>query len=284
MDERSIVGKNFEALLASWTVEDPFYGEIFRGIEGRRIEASLRSRSSGWTAGIPFAKKAATALGLEADWRVESGNPITAGEEIGNFQGRAEQIFKFENLVIGLIAKPSGIATAAQEAKKLAAGRIRLVAGGWKKHPFLIKEQILEAIRSGGIGQKILEEPFIYLDKNYVRILGGIAPTLQRAISFSKVRVIQLRGEFASIAEEAEEAISCGADVLMVDTGSWGDLDDVLREAGKRGPVHRVRIAFAGGIKLKDIPMLVEKGVDILDIGRAILDAPWLDLTYDVVR
>jgi len=45
--------------------------------------------------------------------------------------------------------------------------------------------------------------------KNYVRILGGIAPALQRAISFSKVRVIQLRAEFACIAEEAGEAISC---------------------------------------------------------------------------
>jgi nicotinate-nucleotide pyrophosphorylase (carboxylating) len=76
---------------------------------------------------------------------------------------------------------------------------------------------------------------FIYLGKNYVRILGGIAPTLQRAISFSKVRVIQLRGEFASIAEEADEAISSGADVLMVDTGSWKDLDDVLRESRKGG-------------------------------------------------
>jgi nicotinate-nucleotide pyrophosphorylase len=148
-----------------------------------------------------------------------------------------------------------------------------------KKHPYLIKEQILgHPFRR--ISQKIWKK--IYLDKNYVRILGGIAPTLQKAISFSKVRVIQLRGEFASIAEEAEEAISCGADVLMVDTGSSGDLDDVLREARKRGAAHRVRIAFAGGIKLKDIPLLADKGVDILDIGRAILDAPWLDLTYDV--
>jgi hypothetical protein len=32
MDERSIVGKNFEALLASWPVEDPYYGEIFPGL------------------------------------------------------------------------------------------------------------------------------------------------------------------------------------------------------------------------------------------------------------
>jgi nicotinate-nucleotide pyrophosphorylase (carboxylating) len=43
-------------------------------------------------------------------------------------------------------------------------------------------------------------------------------------------------------------------------------------------------LAFGGGIKLEDIPALVKKGVDILDIGSAILDAPWLDLSYDVVK
>jgi nicotinate-nucleotide pyrophosphorylase (carboxylating) len=42
-------------------------------------------------------------------------------------------------------------------------------------------------------------------------------------------------------------------------------------------------LAFAGGIKLSDIPLLAKKGVDILDIGAAILDAPWLELTYDVM-
>lgn len=276
--------KDYETLLARWVAEDPFYGEIFRTVEVGHISASLRSRSSGWVAGIPFAEEAAKALGLQASWEIGSGEPVREGQEIASFTGTPEQIVRFENLVIGLIAKPSGIATAAQEARKLAAGKIRLVAGGWKKHPFPIKEQILEAVASGGIAQKILEEPFIYLDKNYVRILGGISAALQTAASFSKARVIQLRGEFATIAEEAHEAISCDASVLMIDTGSWKDLEEVLHALREENALRRVQLAFAGGIKLKDIPLLVEKRVDILDIGAAILDAPWLDLTYDVVR
>jgi nicotinate-nucleotide pyrophosphorylase (carboxylating) len=70
----------------------------------------------------------------------------------------------------------------------------------------------------------------------------------------------------------------------MVDTSSWQDLDDVLRAIRKAKMRHRVKLAFGGRIKLKDIPALVKKGIDILDIGSAILDAPWLDLSYDVVK
>jgi nicotinate-nucleotide pyrophosphorylase (carboxylating) len=276
--------KGYDTLITDWVVEDPFYARIFQSISDRRLKAFLRSKDSGSVAGIPFAQRAAEALGLNASWKKQSGEALAEGEEIGQFVGTPEQIVKFENLVIGLIAKPSGIASAAQRAKRLAAGKIRLVSGGWKKHPFPIKENIWEAVAAGGIAHRIVEEPFIYLDKNYVRIFGGISQTLQAVSSSSLLKVIQLRGEFSPIAEEAQQAINLGAQVLMVDTGSWQDLEDVCKVLKEKGTPRQAKIAFSGGIKLEEIPTLAEKGVDILDIGAAILDAPWLELTYDVVK
>jgi len=275
--------KNYAALLGEWLTEDPFYERIFQGIRHHRLKASLSSKGNGCLAGIPFAQRAAEILGLEAVWKKSSGMVVAKGEEIAQFLGMPQQIVKIENLVIGLVSKPSGIATAAQEAQKAAGGKIRLVSGGWKKHPFLIKELIWEAVSVGGIAHRIVDEPFIYLDKNYVRIFGGISQALQAAVPSSFVKVIQLRGEFSPIAEEAIEAVASGAQVLMVDTGSRMDLDEVRKVLRKRKTPASIRLAFSGGVQLKDIPLLAEKGVDILDIGAAILDAPWLDLTYDVI-
>jgi len=271
-----------DRLLAGWRSEDPFYEKVFQGCQAVLVKASLRSKKEGWVAGIPFARRAAEALGLEAGWEKKTGEAVKQGERIARFEGTPDKIVKFEDLVIGLIAKPSGIATAARKAKNLAGRKIRLVSGGWKKHPFLIKEIVQEAVAAGGIAHRLVEEPFLYLDKNYVRIFGGISRTLQAVTAFSGTKIIQLRGEFLPIAEEAREALIHGAQILMVDTGSWEDLEEVMGviKAGK-GP-HTARVAFAGGIKLEDIPLLAEKGVDILDIGAAILDAPWLDLSYDV--
>jgi nicotinate-nucleotide pyrophosphorylase (carboxylating) len=279
-----MVMKDLELVIKGWLKEDPFYEEVFRGIGEKQLEASLRSRSRGYIAGIPFAQKATKLIGMEAAWKKKSGQPVRKGEAIAHFRGTPEQVARLENIVIGLISKPSGIATAAHQAKTLADGRIRLVSGGWKKHPFPIKGMILEAVTSGGIAHRLVDEPFVYLDKNYARIFGGIAKALQAVASVPGMKVIQLRGEFADIVDEAWEAVSLGARVLMVDTGSWQDLDDVLRAIRKAKMRHRVKLAFGGRIKLKDIPALVKKGIDILDIGSAILDAPWLDLSYDVVK
>ena len=172
---------------------------------------------------------------------------VEKGEEIAQFVGMPQQIVKIENLVIGLISKPSGIATAAQKAQKAAGGKIRLVSGGWKKHPFLIKELIWEAVAAGGLAHRIVDEPFIYLDKNYVRIFGGISEALKAAASSSFLKVIQLRGEFSPIAEEALEAIASGAQVLMVDTGSRKDLDEVLEGVAEKEKARAGQISFCRG-------------------------------------
>jgi nicotinate-nucleotide pyrophosphorylase (carboxylating) len=275
--------KDLDLFLREWVAKDPFYQEIFHNTHDRPLEAILSSRGKGCLAGCPLAKKVAESMGAKGEWRKHSGEAVGIGEEIAHFHGMAEQILKMENLVIGLIGKPSGIASAAQRAKKSATGKIRLVSGGLKKHPFFLRKMIREAVTAGGLSHRILDGPFLYLDKNYVRIFGGISQTLGAVARHPAAKVIQIRGEFSSIADEAREAIQHGAQVLMVDTGSWADLDEVLNVSRAKRGSSPVQVAFAGGIRIEDIPVLAEKGVDILDVGAAILDAPWLELSYDVM-
>lgn len=275
---------DFESLLARLAIPDPFYEKVLGECRNRRLTAVLRSQGEGWLAGVPMAQHAAKALGIEGDWKKHNGEEVQKGEAVARFQGLAEPILKLENLVIGIIAKPSGIATAAAKAVHAAGGRVRLVSGGWKKLPVLIKEMVREAVAAGGFSQRILDQPFLYLDKNYARIFGGIGQTLQAQAADPAAKVIQVRGEFAPIAEEAREAIRNGAGVVMVDTGSWKDLDDVLQVVKWEKSSAGVQIAFAGGIRIEEIPALAQTGVDILDIGAAILDAPWLELSYDVLQ
>jgi nicotinate-nucleotide pyrophosphorylase (carboxylating) len=274
----------FETFLAAWAMPDPFYERILGEKKNAPVRALLRSQEDGWLAGIPFAQQAAQALKVEAHWEKRSGEKIEAGKTIGRFHGNPESILKLENLLIGLIAKPSGIATAGRRAIEVAGGKIRLVCGGWKKYPFTIREGVREAVAAGGLEPRMLNRPFLYLDKNYVRIFGGIAQTLRAVAHDPSAKVIQVRGEYGPIEQETQEAIRNGAQVIMVDTGSWEDLDRVLRVMRQEKPLPKIQIAFAGGIRIQDIPDLVKKGVDILDIGAAILDAPWLELSYDIVK
>jgi nicotinate-nucleotide pyrophosphorylase (carboxylating) len=149
--------------------------------------------------------------------------------------------------------------------------------------PEEIKPQIRRAVHRGGGSGRIADVPFLYLDKNYVRIFGSVRKTLEAVAPMQGyVRAIQLRGLVEDIATETRAAIESGAEILMVDTGRLEDLDLVARLVHESGRRQRTTIAFAGDIAMEDIPDVAAHDVDILDIGRAVLDAPIVDIKFDV--
>ena len=84
------------------------------------------------------------------------------------------------------------------------------------------------------------------------------------------------------VAWETQAAVRGGADILMVDTGAREDLECCLSELAAMGCREHIKVAFAGNVKLTDIPELSERA-DILCIGKEIVDAPLLDWKLDVM-
>jgi nicotinate-nucleotide pyrophosphorylase (carboxylating) len=150
--------------------------------------------------------------------------------------------------------------------------------------PLSQKESIRRAVAVGGALIRISREPFVYLDKNYIMILGGIGRALEAVSSLvDRKKVAQLKGRHGSIVEEACEAVKFGADILHIDTGNTTDVTSVVQDLAHRGCRDRVSIAFSGNVRLEDVPQLKELDVDILDIGRQIVDAPLLDMRLEVI-
>jgi len=129
------------------------------------------------------------------------------------------------------------------------------------------------------------QDPFVYLDKNYVEIFGGVGESLRAVANMTdRVKVVQLRGRRKSIELEACEAVEHGAHVLHVDSGSPDDAERVSRKLKCSGTRNRVRIAFSGDVRLEHMDELKALDIDILDIGRGIVDAPLLDMRMEVLR
>ncbi|MDD1768498.1 MAG: hypothetical protein LUQ55_00770 [Methanomassiliicoccales archaeon] len=256
---------------------------IFKPISEKRVEAVIWSRQEGIVAGVKRLAREAAEIGLSVETIVRDGDRVEASGAIAFVAGTPKQISLAEDCLIGLIAKTSGIATAARKAVVLSRKKVRIVSGGWKKVVHPIKEEIREAIRIGGVGVRITDKPFVYLDKNYVRMFGSISDALLSVASFKdRIKVVQIRGETGEISEEGVEAARKGAGVVMVDTGNTADLESVSAGLLAAGLRRKVEIAFGGSISLDDIPRFLDMDVDILDIGRAIIDAPMLDIGLDV--
>jgi nicotinate-nucleotide pyrophosphorylase (carboxylating) len=258
--------------------------DIFRSVMSRSVTAVILSEEAGIVAGTREAAKSAASLGLAAHRWVDEGESVRAGAEVARISGNPKQIALAEDLLIGLIAKPSGIAGATRKCVDKAGGRVRIVCGSWKKMPVVLKESIRAAIALGGGYSRISEEPFLYLDKNYVLMLGGIRPALEAVRHFSGHRkVIQINGRLDGVETQASEAADWGADILYIDNGRPRDIHTVSEVLDRKGARGRIEIAFGGNVRIEDIDRLKETPVDILGIGRQIIDAPLLDLRMEVV-
>lgn len=256
---------------------------LFGPVAGRRVRAALVADDPGVLTPVASAVEILTGLGLTVGHAVGEGARVARGERIVQVTGTPMQIALAEERVVGLLAKPSGIATSARAFVERAGGRPRIVSGAWKKLPFNQKDMIRAAVTAGGAAPRIAEWPFTYIDKNMVAMLGGVLATLEVVAGLPSRRVIvQLGG--ADVAAAACALAAGGVDVVFVDTGRITDLEQVaaaLRIAGLR---DRVELAFGGGVRLADIDTLRHLDVDTVDVGRAIVDAPLLDMSLRVLE
>lgn len=264
-----------------WDIRD----DILDSIAEQTVIAAIITDDDGIIAETTAVKREATELGLTTSHILTEGSRVKRGDEVARFCSRPKQVVMAEDRLIGLMAKPSGIATATRRFVEKAGGRPAIVSGAWKKMPHSQKESIRRAILTGGGNCRISYDPFLYLDKNYVRMLGGIKESLAAVSSLkSYAKVVQLKGDYGDIDREACEAVDHGADIIFIDSGSRHDLESVMARLIQLGWRNRVKVAFGGNIQLEDVEPLKALDVDILDIGRQIIDAPLLDMRLEVIK
>ncbi len=93
-----------------------------------------------------------------------------------------------------------------------------------------------------------------------------------------------MKGTYADIASEACEAAQWGADIVFIDTGKPEDIPPVSESLVRLGLRNKVKLAFGGGINIGKIAELKALDIDILDIGREIVDAPILDMKLEIIK
>ncbi|TAL03232.1 MAG: quinolinate phosphoribosyl transferase [Rhodospirillaceae bacterium] len=257
--------------------------DIFKTIADRRVTAQILADASGVIAGIDEARAMAADIGILVLDAISTGSRLGSGDQIMKIQGTPMQIAMGEDRLIGCLAKPSGIATMARRFVDQAADDLIIVSGAWKKMPIELKPLIRNAAAAGGAEVRISRTPFIYLDKNYVRMFAGIENTLHSVSGLNGYRrVIQVCGQFETVEGEAVLAAGLGADVIFIDTGNPDDISKVSQSLRDESYRSKVEVAFGSGVTLDMIEQLRHLDVDLVDVGRPIIDAPLLDMHLTV--
>jgi nicotinate-nucleotide pyrophosphorylase (carboxylating) len=253
-------------------------GRLLGGAAGR-FRAVVEACEPGIIAGTGFVDPAAT-LGECGSWRllVAEGTSVAAGQPLIELIGEAARLGIAEDHVLGPLGFASGIATRAKTFRDAAPAGLSIACGGWKKLPLALKPLLRAGLAVSGILPRLVEGDFVYVGKNAVIMLGGVNQAIAagRAAGHGPVAV-----QVKSV-DEAVSAVRAGAGIIMVDTARLADLAQVHAALTQLGLRQSVRLAFGGGVGLRDLAPAAAAGADAVDVGRAILDAPLLDLRMRV--
>ena len=256
---------------------------IFQGREHQRLKACILAEAPGVISGMNRVEAWAAAHHVDLANALADGREAAPGQVVATVWGSPFNLVRAEEVLIGELSKTSGVATRARQALEQAAGRFRVVCGAFKKMPAAVKFPLRQAVADGGLDVRMAPHPFVYLDKNYVRILGGVARAMAAVAPLERPVVIQLRGESAPIGREAVMAAQLGAANVMIDTGRLADLDAAARALKEAGLRAAVQLTFAGNLRISDLAGLGrDHDLDAVDIGYDVVDAPCLPLRFDV--
>ncbi|CAA7600522.1 Quinolinate phosphoribosyl transferase, N-terminal [Acididesulfobacillus acetoxydans] len=88
------------------------------------------------------------------------GQELHAGSLVFSGTGDAETVTKAEEILPGVIGRPSGVASAAA-AFTQKTQRLKVVCGAWKKVDRAVSKELRQAVITGGAELRITDEPFI---------------------------------------------------------------------------------------------------------------------------
>ncbi|MGV0643945.1 hypothetical protein ABQE44_11100 [Mycolicibacterium sp. XJ2546] len=250
--------------------------ELVAGLGGR-YRAVVSPTEPGIVAGTALiAPPAADPAGAWDIVAVE-GQRVQPGQPVLSIEGNAREVSVAEDHAMGVLGFAGGVARRGVQIKTQAPDGLRVVCGAWKKLPMQLKPALRAGLDVAGLSHRLLDGNFVYVGKNQAAMLGGVPHAVTAALGLGNgpvsIQVVDV--------DEALQAVDAGADVVMVDTGRLADLESVGSALRSRGA--DVLLAYAGGVNAFQLTRIAECGADIVDIGRAVLDAPLWDLHMEVL-
>jgi len=248
----------------------------------------LFGKSRGILAGVPFFTFAFESLGCTVEWHKEEGSLVDPAAAQGGkvlvavVRGPARLILLGERTALNTLSRASAVATAADEAVQVAKEHSwhGHVAGTRKTTPgFRIVEKY--ALLVGGASTHRLDlSNMVMLKDNHIWSAGNITKAVQharKAAGFSS----KIEVECQSL-EEAHEAASAGADIVMLDNMEPGQLK--MAAAMLKASHPSLLIEASGGITLETMPNYFSPHVDIVSRGQLTQGYGSVDFSLKIIN
>ncbi|RED53067.1 carboxylating nicotinate-nucleotide diphosphorylase [Cohnella lupini] len=282
----AIGGPAIEAVkdhLRAWLAEDIGSGDVTTMAtvpQGHISTGIIHAKHAGILAGIPLARLVFEVIdkSLKFNAQVTDGTFVERGTVLAIVEGSTHSILTGERLALNLLQRLSGIATKTNEYVVAAQGQPVRIADTRKTTP---GHRTLEkyAVRvGGGANHRFGLYDAVMIKDNHIKAAGGISAAVHAAKSrIPHTMMIEVEAE--SLAE-AEEAVSAGAHIVMLDNMNSHDMAEAVKVIRKLAP--HIVLEASGGIMPERVAEVARSGVDIISVGGLTHSFTALDISLDL--
>ena len=240
-----------------------------------RARGIILAKSTCVIAGVDVAAEAFRQLDPAITFTVHRSDAerCVPGDVVLEVRGSAAAMLTAERTALNLMQRMCGIATLTRRFVDAAAGRIT-VLDTRKTTPTL---RVLEkyAVRAGGgTNHRGGLDDGILIKDNHIRLGGGVVEAVRRMRAAGQQMPIEIEAQ--SLAQ-VDEAISAGADIILLDNLSTPEMTEAVRRIA-----GRAKVEVSGGVTLERIPELAGTGADYVSIGALTHSAPAADLSFEL--
>jgi len=212
---------------------------------------------------------------LAMESRYTDGDQLAAGDRVMALTGRLRPLLHGERTALNFLQRMSGIAThVSAYAAAVKDYPVRLVdtrktTPGWR---------VLEkyAVRIGGAANHRMGlYDGVLIKDNHIAACGGITTAVTR-VRANTSHLVKIEVEVGTL-DEVAEALSAGADVIMLDNM---DLEQI--RAAVAAIDQRAVVEISGNVSLEKLPELARTGVDIISVGALTHQAQSVDISMRI--
>ena len=241
-----------------------------------RGSVKLMARKPGVLAGVMTAETAFRLVDptLAVSVEIQDGARLASGAPIATITGSLRAVLTAERVALNFLGHLSGVATATAALVDAISGTKARITCTRKTLPGL---RLLEkyAVRcGGGFNHRFGLDDAVLIKDNHIAAAGGIRAVLER-VRAGLGHMAKVEIEVDTLAQ-LEEALSLGADTILLDNMSLEDLKRAVALAKGRAVLEA-----SGNVTVANVRAIAESGVDYISSGAITHSAPNLDLGLD---
>ena len=276
MVEENLDLRKVHLIIETALIEDIGSGDITSDnliAPDKKRKAYLLLKEGGIVAGLPIAELVFKKLDPDIKWypKCEDGSRVKAGTNLVEFEGALRGLLTGERTALNFLQRMSGIATLTSKFVDRLKDTETKILDTRKTVPGL---RILDkyAVRiGGGTNHRYGLFDMVIVKDNHIKAAGSI----KNAVAMIKPNIqpgIKIEVEAANL-DQVEEALSAGADIIMLDNMTVA----MMREAAKMVD-GRVKIEASGSVRIDNIKEISETGVDFISVGALTHSVKTLDI------